>query len=255
MRQVVRLLLEYEGTPFVGWQSQAGLPTVQGELTRALQAVTGEEAADLNVRCAGRTDAGVHAQGQVVAFTCAAGREPRRFAPALNHFLPATIRVQRSEAADADFDPRRDSRGKIYRYSLFIGPNPSALLRHRAWHLRRRLDLAAMQQAATRLVGEHDFESFRSAHCDALHAVRHLTGVDVAHTGDFSAGHTAEITIAGNAFCRHMCRIIAGTLTEVGSGARTPDSMATILAARDRCQAGETAPGHGLTLVHVAYTA
>ena len=253
MSPTIRLLLEYEGTPYVGWQRQAGRPSVQGELEAALYRVTGEGPGTLMTRCAGRTDAGVHAQGQVVAFSTASMREGRRFAPALNHYLPPSIRVQHSERAADDFDPRRDSVAKTYRYGLFVAANPSALLRHRAWHVRRRLDLAVLGAAAQQLVGEHDFESYRSVHCDAAHAVRRLTAIDVAEGEAWGAGRTVRITITGNAFCRHMCRIIVGTLVEVGASLRPIDDVARILAARDRRAAGETAPGHGLTLVRVAY--
>jgi tRNA pseudouridine38-40 synthase len=250
---LIRLLLEYDGSAFMGWQRQAGLATVQGALEAALGAVTGEPVEALDVRCAGRTDAGVHALGQVVTFHTQSPKEPRRFAPALNHFLPDSIRVQRAEAAPKGFSARHHSSGKTYRYCVYRGPHPSALLLHRAWHVRRRLSMEAMQQAASALTGSHDFESFRSAHCDAPHARRVLHAITVAQHEPWGLGEILTITLRGDAFCRHMCRIIAGTLVEVGAGLRAPGHMAQILAARSRSRAGETAPGYGLTLMHVAY--
>jgi len=250
---LIRLLLEYDGSKLMGWQRQAGLPTVQGALEAALCAVTGEAVEALDVRCAGRTDAGVHALGQVVTFHTQSPKEPRRFAPALNHFLPESIRVHRAEAAPKGFSARHHSSGKTYRYCVYMGPHPSALLAHRAWHVRRRLSVPAMQQAAQALMGSHDFESFRSAHCDAPHARRVLHDITVALKEPWGLGQIITITLRGDAFCRHMCRIIAGTLVEVGAGLRPPTQMAEILAARSRSRAGETAPGYGLTLVQVAY--
>ena len=251
--KLIRLLLEYDGSKLMGWQRQLGLPTVQGALEAALGTVTGETVEALDVRCAGRTDAGVHALGQVVTFHTLSPKEPRRFAPALNHFLPETIRVHRAEAAPKGFSARHHSSGKTYRYCVYVGPHPSALLAHRAWHVRRRLALPAMQEAALRLTGSHDFESFRSAHCDAPHARRQLHDIAVALQEPWGQGEIVTITLRGDAFCRHMCRIIAGTLVEVGAGLRRPEQMTEVLAARSRSQAGETAPGHGLTLMHVAY--
>lgn len=251
--QLIRLMIEYDGTGLSGWQRQDGQSTVQGALDQALAQVTPDDQETLDVRCAGRTDAGVHAYGQVVTFCTTSSREPRRFAPALNHHLPLGIRVHRAEAAPAGFSARHHACGKTYRYTLFAGPHPSALLRHRAWHVHRRLCLEAMQLGANQLVGNHDFESFRSVHCDALNARRHLSSLDVAAGESLGMGRTVHITLTGDAFCRHMCRIIVGTLVEVGAGRRQVADLAGVLAARDRTQAGETAPGCGLTLMRVHY--
>lgn len=249
----MRLLVEYDGSQLMGWQRQQGLPTVQGALEQALMQVTHEPYLALDVRCAGRTDAGVHALGQVATFHTTSSKEPRRFAPALNHFLPPNVRVHCCEAAPEGFSARHDALGKTYRYTLFVGAHPSALLLYRAWHVRRRLNLKAMQVGAAHLQGSHDFESFRSAHCDAPHARRNLRVVRVERGEAYEMGATTTITLEGDAFCRHMCRIIAGTLMEVGAGLRAPSDLPAVLDARHRSRAGETAPGYGLTLVAVHY--
>ncbi len=247
------MLVEYDGASFMGWQRQEALPTVQGALEQALNKVTHEPHEVLDVRSAGRTDAGVHALSQVVTFHTDCTKEARRFAPALNHFLPPQIRVHRAEEAPSGFSARHHATGKTYRYTIYIGPHPSALLLYRTWHVRRHLNLDAMQQAALHLQGQHDFESFRSAHCDAPHAKRHLTRVEVGCGEPWGLGHLVNIHLTGDAFCRHMCRIIAGTLMEVGAGIKQADGMVAILAARDRSRAGETAPGYGLTLMQVYF--
>lgn len=249
--QNIRLLIEYDGSDFAGWQMQEGLPTIQGSLCHALQRVTGD--AEASVGAAGRTDAGVHAFGQVANFLTKSPMEARRFAPGLNFYLPPTIRVHRSEAVPKSFDARRNSSSKRYRYRIYEGPHPPALHRRRAWHVRRRIDPLAMQRAAQHLLGEQDFESFRSAQCDAAHAVRTFFSVDVVATPRPPVGQMVDIVFHANAFCRHMCRILAGTLLEVGIGQRRPEDVRTILDARDRRQGGVTAPPWGLTLVEVLY--
>lgn len=251
--RLLRMLVEYDGANLSGWQRQDGLSTVQGALEAALCRMTGQDAAVLDVRSAGRTDAGVHALGQVVTFHTQSPLEARRFAPALNHFLPTSIRVHRCEEAKEGFSARHDATRKQYRYTMYVGPHPSALLAHRAWHVRRRLDDNAMQEAAKFLEGAHDFESFRHAHCDAPHARRVLHRVHVQADLPHGVGRVLHITLEGDAFCRHMCRIIAGTLMEVGAGLRQAQDMRDILNAKDRTQAGVTAPGCGLTLMQVVY--
>ena len=227
------------------------MPTIQGALCSALRQVTGNTQA--TVGAAGRTDAGVHAFGQVANFFTDHPMEARRFAPGLNFYLPPAIRVHRSEAVPEAFDARRDSSGKRYRYRIYEGPHPPALDRRRAWHVRRKIDPAAMRQAAQHLLGEQDFESFRSTQCDAAHAVRTFFSVDIIATPHPPVGQMVDIVFHANAFCRHMCRILAGTLLEVGTGRRQPEDVRTILAARDRRLGGVTAPPWGLTLIEVLY--
>jgi len=246
----VRLLIEYDGTGYVGWQTQENGPSVQAELTRALTDLTGEEPA---LRVAGRTDAGVHALGQVASFVTRSRIPPEKFAPALNTLLPNDISVHRSDEVPADFDARHSARGKRYRYRVYLGPQPAALESTRAWYVKRALDLEAMRAAAAPLIGEHDFESFRSAQCDAEHAVREMIAIAIDATPRPPVGTHVDIVFHANAFCRHMCRILAGTLVEVGLGRRTPASIEATLAGRKRALAGITAPAHGLTLLQVFY--
>lgn len=246
----IRLLVEYDGTAYGGWQIQEDVPTIQGCLRTAIERLTGEAS---TLRVAGRTDAGVHAIGQVAAFKTFSAIEARRFAPGLNAHLPNDISIHRSTDAAPDFDPKRDSKSKRYRYRVYCGPQPAALEGSRAWQLRSDLDTDAMRRAAQLLLGERDFNAFRSAHCDAPHAVRAMYCIDVTSAPRRPVGTTVEILLHANAFCRHMCRIIAGTLVEVGHGRRTVDSVAAALDSRDRSRAGVTAPPGGLTLVEVVY--
>lgn len=246
----VRLLLEYDGSRYVGWQTQETGPSIQAELARALAELTGEQPL---LRVAGRTDAGVHAIGQVVNFRTKSRIPPPRFAPALNTLLPDDISVHRADEAPAAFDARKSARAKRYRYRIYQGPQPAALEDRRSWYVRRPLDLERMSAARVPLLGEHDFEAFRSAHCDAPHARRHMYAIDVASAPRPPLGLHVDIVFHANAFCRHMCRILAGTLVEVGTGRRDPESVAGVLAARDRTRAGLTAPAQGLTLLEVIY--
>lgn len=246
----IRLLVEYDGTAYGGWQIQENVPTVQGCLRAAVERMTGRVP---TLTVAGRTDAGVHAVGQVASFKTRSTIEARRFAPGLNAHLPNDISVHRSTEEALDFNPKRDSKSKRYRYRVYCGPQPAALEGNRAWMLRTDLNVCVMQRAADLLLGERDFNAFRSAHCDAPHAVRAMYGIDVTSAPRAPIGTTVEIVLHANAFCRHMCRIISGTLVEVGRGQRTVDSVAAALESRDRSQAGVTAPPGGLTLLEVLY--
>ena len=249
--QNIRLLIEYDGSEFAGWQAQEGLPTIQGAICDAVGHITG--GTQVTVGGAGRTDAGVHAFGQVANFLIDHPMEARRFATGLNFYLPPAIRIHRSEAVPEDFDARRDSTSKRYRYRIYEGPHQPALHRRRAWHVRRHIDPEAMREAAQHIMGEQDFESFRSAHCDAAHAVRTIHSVDIIAAPRPPVGNMIDIVFHANAFCRHMCRILAGTLLEVGAGQRRPADIGAIVAARDRRKAGVTAPPWGLTLLEVRY--
>ena len=247
----IRLLLEYDGTPYAGWQQQDGQLTVQGCVQTALHRITGES--DVQLVVAGRTDAGVHAVGQVANFRTCYPIEARRFTTALNFHLPETIRAHRAEEADNDFDARQCSVSKRYRYRIYRGPHPPALHRHRAWHIRNPVDVASMQRAAAYLLGEHDFESFRSSQCDADHAVRTMHSITMTSVARPPVGEFVDIVFHANAFCRHMCRILAGTLAEVGTQRRTVENVESTLHKRDRRAAGVTAPPWGLTLLEVLY--
>lgn len=248
MTRTIKLIVEYDGTNFAGWQIQdPGRATVQGALQEAVYRMTGER---LRVRAASRTDAGVHARGQVAAFDTAKANIPvHGFERGLGTFMPGSVAIRRAEEVEAGWDPRRTSRGKRYRYTYWVDRQPTALDRNRAWFVRGTLDRTAMQEAARHLIGTHDFEAFRSAGCVARHAVRTLYTVDVVE-GSYCRLH---LDVVGNAFVRNMVRIIAGNLKEVGEGRLQPSDMARILASRDRTAGGVTAPPHGLCLEEVIY--
>lgn len=248
--RTIRLVIEYDGTPFSGWQLQLGTdgaPTVQGALEAGLTELVKEP---IRVRGASRTDAGVHARGQVAAFETTKDTLPlRAFERGLVAQLPPTVVVRKVELAEERWDPRRMSRGKRYRYTFWNDVAPTALERHRSWFVRTPLDLEAMQRAADRLLGTHDFEAFRSAGCDARHAVRTMYEIRVWR-GEYARVH---VDVVGNAFCRNMVRIFAGNLRDVGLRRRTPDDVGALLSSRDRASGAMTAPPQGLCLEEVIY--
>ena len=247
--RTVRLVVEYDGTELSGWQVQEGPrspPTVQGHLEAALERLIGHRP---RVRGASRTDAGVHARGQVAAFETASVIPLVGFERGLRSFLPPSIAVRRAEEAPPGWNPRRSARGKRYVYALWCDGNPIALDRHRTWWVRGRVDLDAMRAGAVELVGTHDFEAFRAAGCVARHAVRTLHAVDVR--GEVPG--RVDIVVLGNAFVRNMVRILAGTLVEVGLGKRSPSAVERALSSRRRADAGVTAPAAGLCLDEVIY--
>jgi tRNA pseudouridine38-40 synthase len=246
----IRIVVEYDGRAYVGWQVQDSGPSIQGELQKALASLTGETP---HIQAAGRTDAGVHALAQVANFHTSSRIPADRFAAALNSKLPADICVHRAEKAPDDFDARHSAHSKRYRYRIYQGEQRAALESGRAWHVRPTLDLEAMRAGAAHLLGEKDFESFRSAQCDAEHGVRMMYSIDIARIERPPAGSLVDLTFHANAFCRHMVRIMTGTLVEVGLGKRPADEIARLLTARDRRQAGITAPAEGLTLLEVIY--
>ena len=242
-----RLTLEYDGTDFAGWQSQRqGERTVQDTLAAALAEIAGQP---VRVLGAGRTDAGVHAEGQVAAAAFATRLDAGTLARALNAKLPADLTVVGASLAADGFDPRREARGKLYRYALWNGSAPSPLRRRRFHHVREPLDVAAMASAATALVGRHDFASFRAAGSPAAATTRTLERAAV----EGEARGEIRFELEGDGFLRHMVRNIVGTLLEVGLGRRASGSLPALLAARDRGAAGPTAPACGLTLVRVDY--
>jgi tRNA pseudouridine38-40 synthase len=239
---VYRIQVEYDGRDFEGWQVQAvGSRTVQGCLEAALEQVTGERA---GVTGSGRTDAGVHAEGQVASFQLAKEWAPDALQRALNGVLPRDVAVCDARLAEAGYDALRAIRRKRYRYRIWNARHRSPLRAARFAHVPRPLDLAAMRGAAAGLVGDHDFSSFRAAGSDARTSSRTLYRIEVR--GD--PGGEVEVLVEGSGFLRYMVRNIVGTLLEVGHGVRPADSMAELLVARDRAQAGPTAPAHGLTL-------
>jgi tRNA pseudouridine38-40 synthase len=242
-----KLTLEYDGADFEGWQVQpGGRRTVQGALEQAIARVTLER-----VRCtgSGRTDSGVHAEGQVASVRLATAMTPEALRRALNGVLPADVAVRALEPAPDGFDARRHAAGKLYRYDLWNGPDRAPLRRRRALCLARPLDLTAVRSAAADLVGSHDFASFQASGSDVRTTVRTLRRLEL--TGEEVGA--LSLWFEGSGFLRHMVRNLVGTLLEVGSGRRDPEGMSALLAARDRGRAGRTAPAHALTLVSVSY--
>ncbi|HXW53883.1 MAG TPA: tRNA pseudouridine(38-40) synthase TruA [Myxococcota bacterium] len=240
-----RLHLSYVGTEFCGFQEQARGRTVGGELARALRLITNQ---DITLHVAGRTDAGVHARGQVVSFECKTRLLPRQLQLALASHLPTDMAVFRIDSMPQGFNAQRHSVGKRYVYRIYQGLVADPFVAKFALHQRSSLDLPAMDQAAKHFVGEHDFSSFRSSLCTAPHARRYVWHACVKP-------HQAllEIDIRGNAFCMNMVRIMVGTLLEVGSGKRKAEAISHALSAKDRKLAGITAKAHGLTLEQVYY--
>jgi tRNA pseudouridine38-40 synthase len=246
---VFRITLEYDGTEFAGWQRQAqGERTVQACLEVALAEVVGEA---VSVRGSGRTDAGVHALGQVASVLLETRLGPDELGRALNSKLPGDMAVVGLTLAPDDFDALSSATGKLYRYSIWNGPERSPLRARRFAFVPAPLDLAAMQEAAVGLVGEHDFAAFQAAGSNVQTTTRQLVRLDVSG----EQGGEIHLEAQASGFLRHMVRNLAGTLIEVGQGRRAADSMGALLGSRDRSQAGPTAPAQGLALVRVEYPA
>jgi tRNA pseudouridine38-40 synthase len=241
----VKLTIEYDGTNYCGWQVQPNGESIQGVLERAVSTLSG---AFTRITGSGRTDAGVHALGQVANFFTEKEVAPHRLRRGLNALTPLDITIKEVEIVADSFDARRDARSRVYEYRILNRPTPSPFHLNRAWHVHEPLELSAMREAIPCLIGEHDFSSFRAAGCDAAHAVRNVYMNSLDQRGDLLV-----YTIEATAFLRHMVRNIVGTLVEVGQGLRTPQAFKELLKARDRTKAGITAPAHGLYLVEVKY--
>jgi tRNA pseudouridine38-40 synthase len=242
---VVKLTLEYDGTRFCGWQLQPNAPSVQGALERAVATVLREP---VRITAAGRTDAGVHARGQVAAFRTSRTPDLAALRRSLNSLAGPDIAVVAADAVGDGFDPRRDARSRAYAYYILNRSAPSPFWRQRAWHVPHRLDLEAMRAAAALLCGEHDFSSFCGPDCAARHAVRRTLTSRLEREAD-----VLRYEIEASGFVRHMVRNIVGTLVEVGRGALDLPGFRAIIAARDRRRAGPTAPAWGLYLLRVSY--
>lgn len=242
----VRLVVEYEGTDYVGWQAQTNGPSIQVTLERALSKFLGES---VRVTSAARTDSGVHAQRQVVCFDTERDLPLKAYWMGLGNSLPPDIAIADAAYVDPQFDPRRWCNGKIYRYLISNRRAYSALRRRTHWQVFQPLDVEKMQEAAKLLVGRHDFSAFRAADCQAGHAIRALQRVNV----NGASGDEIAFFVEGTAFLKHMVRNIVGTLVEVGRGRQSPDWVTTVLESKDRTRAGPTAPPHGLTLMEVLY--
>lgn len=242
----IKLTLEYDGTDWHGWQIQENAPTVQGELEKAIAAITQERR---RVTGASRTDAGVHARGQVCNFYTNSRLPIDRFPRALNSQLPASIVVLSAEEVEPAFHARLDAAGKKYSYEILNRSAPSALLRHQSYHVMRSLDKSAMRQAASFLIGQHDFAAFQAAGSSVRNTIRHVWRLELLQLET----DRLSIIVEGNGFLYNMVRIMVGTLLWVGSGRLTAEQIPVILASRDRTLAGPTAPAQGLCLEKVYY--
>jgi len=241
----IALGIEYNGHDFFGWQAQENLLTVQGNIENALSIIADHP---VKLFCAGRTDAGVHAVGQVAHFDTSAERVLRAWTFGTNTHLPPTIAIRWAEKVDENFHARFSAFARCYRYVIYNHPIRSAISALRATWYQHHLNVALMQQAANDLLGEQDFTSFRSAQCEAKSPMRNVHHVRVNRFGDF-----VIVEIQANAFLHHMVRNIVGVLLRIGAGFASPNWLLEVLHAKDRRQAAETAPPTGLYLYQVNY--
>ena len=242
---IVKLVLEYDGTCYAGWQRQPDQPTIQESIERAIQQVS---QINVSIIGAGRTDSGVHARGQVASFRTELDWPASNWMRALNAVLPKSIAVRSSTLMDDRFHAQHDARGKLYTYRILHRPARPTIDRAFAWHIYRPLNDVAMQQAAATLIGLQNFSSFEGSLTDNTNPICNLQRLAVIRQDD-------QILIEAYAdrFLKHMVRAIVGTVVEVGLGKRTPDSLTAVLRAQDRSAAGQTAPPQGLCLMRVDY--
>lgn len=246
MERNFKLVIEYDGTCYNGWQRQSQARTIQGEIESALWTMTQRR---LNLIGSGRTDAGVHAQGQVANFKCDTGLTPVEFQAGLNSLLPDDIVINDCTYAGPEFHARYAAKSKEYVYRILNTPYPKAIGRQYCWWLRIPLDLAAMQAATRHLLGSHDFKAFEATGSPRAHTVRHIMAADVTMDGS----RQMNFHIQADGFLRFMVRNIVGTLVAVGRGKMEPDRLKAVMESGDRHQAGATAPAQGLCLVRVHY--
>jgi len=241
-----KLTIEYDGTPYAGWQRQADAPTVQGTLERAIFAMSGET---VTVHGAGRTDAGVHATGQVAHIDLSREWRTDKIRDAMNaHMKPQPVAVLAAEAVPDDFEARFSAQARHYVYRILNRRAPPTLMRDGVWHVPRRLDVQAMHDAAQQLLGKHDFTTFRAAECQANSPIRTLDRLDVIRNGE-----GIEIFASARSFLHHQVRSITGSLEHVGSGKWTARDLKDALEAKDRARCGMVAPPTGLYLLRVDY--
>ncbi len=241
-----KLVLEYDGQRFCGWQRQAGDRTVQQTLEEGLARLFGGE--PIVTHAAGRTDSGVHALGQVVSFRATNVRDPERVRLGLNTLLPDDLAVVHAEIVEDAFHARASARNKLYRYILHARPERSPFHAERAWQIRWAIDWAGVDDALALVRGTHDFRGFRSAACAMKRTVRTITRAE-----RIDLGAVQHLEFEGPGFLRYMVRILVGTALDVGRGRRTLEDVRVALDTGDRTRAGLTAPAHGLWLVRVDY--
>ena len=241
----IKLIVAYDGTEYSGWQIQPEAPTIEMYLDKAIHELTGE---NVHVTGASRTDAGVHAYGNVAVFDTESTIPGDRFTFALNRFLPDSIVIQDSWEVDGDFHPRHCNTRKTYEYRILNTAVPLPQKRNFTWHVAGSIDIKKMREAAAYIVGEHDFKSFCCVKTQAESTVRTIYSLEI-----LQEGNEIIIRIKGNGFLYNMVRIITGTLIQVGKGRFEPEYVKQMLEAKDRTVAGQTAPPQGLTLVGIEY--
>lgn len=245
----VKLIVAYDGTAYHGWQLQPEAPTIEGELNKALLVITGEE---IKVTGASRTDAGVHALGNVAVFDTCSCIPAEKFSYALNQKLPADIVIQHSEQVPADFHPRHCECCKTYEYTILNRKFPLPGYRNTAYFYYGNLDTGSMRKAGKAFTGEHDFAGFCSSGTQVQSTLRTIYNLEVLERA-IDKGRIITIRVQGNGFLYNMVRIIAGTLIEIGKGKINPEDMEEIIASCDRTRAGATAPACGLKLIEILY--
>ncbi|MBI1388746.1 MAG: tRNA pseudouridine(38-40) synthase TruA [bacterium] len=246
MTRNIRMDVEYDGANYRGWQSQPGEPTLEDAIREAVEKIVNHP---VTLYSSGRTDAGVHAEQHVTHFRTDSDVPEYNLLRGVNSITPRDISIYRVMEMPLEWSARHDAVEREYAYRFYNDLVPSVFWRGRSYWVRDRIDVEAMREAARHLIGRHDFDAFRSLHCDAEHAVRTLHLIEFHE--DFPL---IRMRVVGDAFLRHQVRITAGTLLDVGVGKLRPDEVKTILESRDRGRAGITLPGCGLTLVAVRYT-
>ena len=241
----VKAVVEYDGTEYSGFQRQPKRRTIQGELERALAQVTKEAVVLVG---SGRTDAGVHAAGQVISFETSCSIPTDRICVALNSVLPQDIVLLQADDVGPEFHARYSAKARVYKYSILNTDQPSALHARYTWHIPETLNVAAMQEGAAHLVGTHDFAAFSLKRNDGKSTVRELSELEISRQCEL-----ISFMLKANGFLHSMARGIVGTLVEVAQGRRSPDDIKAILESKDRGAAGKTAPACGLCLVEVIY--
>lgn len=246
MTKTFKLVIEYDGTDYHGWQRQKSDRSIQGEIEAALFTMTGQKVTLIG---SGRTDAGVHALAQVASFKCDTHLTADVFKKGLNSLLDTDVVITNCQQAADDFHARYDARQKTYQYRIVNRELPVVIGRQYVWHIRRPLDIAAMRRALSHVIGEHDFTSFEGTGSPQNSSIRHIMQAEIHEAPD----NRLFFDITANGFLKHMVRNIVGTLIEIGLNKHTPEDMAQILEARDRSKAGATAPPQGLFLINVEY--
>jgi len=242
----IKLIIEYDGTNYLGWQVQQGGPTIQGTLEEKLSRLTGERIRSFG---SGRTDSGVHAFGQVAHFKTQSQMDTRTIQRALNSLLPSDIMIQKAEEVEDGFHARKHSKSKVYEYRILNRKLRSVFHRGYMWHVPQKLSLTEMKKATQSLIGEHDFSAFRTVGSPTRTTVRRVIRAEWKRGKD----GLIRFEIEANGFLKQMVRSIVGTLVEIGKGKRKASDLRKILNSKDRKEAGSTAPSHGLFLKEVKY--